>query len=170
MGILRKKNHLSVILPVIFITGIGAIIFLLQSCSSPVLVDSARIIGKQGTRYVVSPQICTPENPCTGRDMVREVTLYVDLNKNGYAVAYLQDQYGNFYNQAGKRFIQDLKSGSTKLYPGIPGKMDHSDFKLWIVTDDREIPTSTDSTPLPKLPKPSNGEQWGPIHLIFNKE
>lgn len=141
-----------------------------ESQGNWVYILSARIKGKQGTSYVVSPQTCTPENPCTGKDMVRGVTLYVDLNQNGYAAAYLQDQGGYYYNQEGRLFIRNLKTGSTKIWPGIPGHMAHQDFNLWIVTSDQQIPIFPDSKPLEKLPVPSNGQKWGPIHLIFERD
>ena len=134
-----------------------------------VYISNARIVGASGTAYIVSPPMCTPENPCAGEDLVRGVELYVELNKEGFAAAYLQDQHGNFFNQGGKLFIRKHNVGSTKLWPGIPERMDHMDFKLWIVTGDKEIKTSSASTSLEELPSPSNGDKWGPVYLRFRK-
>ncbi len=98
---------------------------------------------------------------------MRGVKLHVELNREGFAAAYLQDQHGNFFNQEGRLFIRRLNVGSTKLWPGIPERIDHRDFNLWIITSDKEIPTFPDSTPLRELPSPSKGDKWGPIYLLF---
>lgn len=64
----------------------------------------------------VSVSNCTIKSPCSG--LKKGSTLYVRLNRKGYAAAYLQDKWGNYYNQEGRLFIYNNTEGITSLWPG----------------------------------------------------
>lgn len=118
----------------------------------------------------ISPATCTAKVPCTEAFFVRGVKLNVTLNMPGFAAAYLQDNKGDFYNQEGSLFVENLRSGKTGLWPGLPEiGMAHQEFALYIVACDNEIPTFADDEPIRKLPATPNCSIWGPVHLSFRR-
>jgi hypothetical protein len=124
--------------------------------AGPPKVVAARLGDTQ-----VAPSSChDAEHACRG--LRRGEKLDVELSRAGYAVAFLQDGHGQFFNQEGRMFIRNLSRGDTKLWPGTSSKSEDEVFKLYVVSGSRPIVTHADSEPLPELPP---GEVWGPVFL-----
>ena len=122
-------------------------------------VQSAAIVGIKA----VSPGICIFEKPCSS--LKRGSELNIKLTKAGYAVAFLQDQGGNYFTQNGRPIVANATEGSAPLWPGTDKSVAHRVFKLWVVTSTSKMATSSDSTALEELPVGTNGQTWGPVYL-----
>ena len=128
------------------------------SAPAPADVDvaTAELDGK-----LITPESCSgPTRACAG--LSRGATLDVKLTDRGYAVAFLQDGYGNFFNQEGRGFIKESVRGDTKLWPGTDSGSEDRVIKLYVVSSGRPITVSPDDRALEALPE---GQQWGPVFL-----
>jgi len=111
----------------------------------------------------VAPDLCAQGSPCEG--LTRGSVLHIRLTRQGYAAAYLQDRWGNFFNQEGRLIVSNLTVGDSGLWPGTDKDAADKDYKLWVATSEEPIPISSDSTALSVLPPVENGYVWGPVYL-----
>lgn len=111
----------------------------------------------------IAPDLCTHAMPCNG--LVRGASLQIKLTRRGYASAFLQDKWGNFFNQNGKHIVSNKTEGTLSLWPGTSKEISHPDFRLFIVTSEEPLQTFAGSTPLKELPAGKNGNTWKAVHL-----
>ena len=135
----------------------------LQNCQqtggSPIQIREAIIdgIGR------VNKDLCTFEKPC--ENLIRGSYLRVELTRNGYASAFLQDAGRKFFNEGGDHMVENLTEGGMPLSPGTEKIIPHSRFVLYIVMSTETFPTFADDVPLDELPAGENIYRWGPVHL-----
>ncbi len=121
------------------------------------------VVHAQLAKSVISPHHCLKNNPCSG--LRRGNVLHVVLNQPGYASAYLQDGYGNYFNQNGNLIVENGKVGDSKIWPGTKSRPAGEVMKLWVLTSKVDIPTFPGTKKLRRLPGSANGVLWGPIYL-----